>query len=118
MLEGVWSVLAFLSDIVENVSSKSGELVAKKEVGEKDLHDAVDERQNLHSKKSVMKTILAIIMLTFPGHLWVFRGHKYSRRMQCIRPAENFQVSKAQTPFNFLGQKESTCQNSAHSAAI
>ena len=24
------------------------------------------------------------------------------------RPAENFQVSKTQTPFNFLGQKEST----------
>ena len=65
MLEGVWSVLAFLSDIVENVSSKSGELVAKKEVGEKDLHNAVDERQDLYSKKPVMKTILAIIMLTF-----------------------------------------------------
>ena len=27
------------------------------------------------------------------------------------RPAENFQMSEAQTPFNFLGQKESTCQN-------
>ena len=54
MFEGVWPVLAFLSDIVENVSSKSGELVAKKEVGEKDLHNAVDERQDLHSKKPVM----------------------------------------------------------------
>ena len=54
VLEGVWPVLAFLSDIVENVSSKSGELVAKKEVSEKDLHNAVDERQDLHSKKPVM----------------------------------------------------------------
>ena len=44
VLEGVWPVLAFLSDIVENVSSKSGELVAKKEVSEKDLHEWAKSR--------------------------------------------------------------------------
>ena len=34
------------------------------------------------------------------------------------RPAENFQVSKAQTPFNFLGQKESIPQILGHLAVI
>ena len=34
------------------------------------------------------------------------------------RPVENFKVSKAQTPFIFLGQMESTCQILGHLAAI
>ena len=78
MLEGVWPVFSFLSDIVENVSSESGELVAQKEVGEKDLHNAVNERQDLHSKKPVMKTILAIIMLTFSRSFMGILNEYYS----------------------------------------
>ena len=35
-----------------------------------------------------------------------------------IRPAENFQVFKAQTLFNFFGQKEGICQILGHLAAI
>ena len=34
------------------------------------------------------------------------------------RPAENFKLSKAQTPFNFLGQKESIPQILGHLAVI
>ena len=42
------------------------------------------------------------------------------KKAQCvfIRPAENFKVSKAQTPFNFLGQKESIPQILGHLAVI
>ena len=35
-----------------------------------------------------------------------------------IRPAKNFEVSKAQIPLNFLGQKESIPQILGHLAVI
>ena len=45
------------------------------------------------------------------------RHARYLKRMIRTRPAKNFQVSKAQTPFNFLDQKENACQILGHLAA-
>ena len=50
-LEGVGPVLSLLAGVVEDICAKSGELVAQEEVGEEDLDDAVDERENLTIEK-------------------------------------------------------------------
>ena len=50
-LEGVGPVLSLLAGVVEDICAKSGELVAQEEVGEEDLDDAVDEGENLTTKK-------------------------------------------------------------------
>ena len=54
-------------------------------------------------------------------HFTVGENFIGSLRENCTmytRPAENFKVSKAQTPFNFLGQKESIPQILGHLAVI
>ena len=51
-------------------------------------------------------------------HAQLTQESQIDSEVQLDRPAEKLYVSKAQTPFNFLGQKESSCQILGHFEAL